>query len=104
MVFIGLDAGSVSVKLVVLDEEGNRREGYYTRHKGHPLKVALELLEKVAGEDRRGEEEFSLSVTGSSGRFIAGALALGFTNELVAQTYATRRALPGDKDHHRTGR
>jgi len=92
MVFIGLDAGSVSVKLVILDQEGNRREGYYRRHKGLPLKVALELLEKVAGQSAGGD--LSLSVTGSSGRFIAGALGLRFTNELVAQTYATRRLYP----------
>ena len=40
MRFIGLDAGSVSVKLVVLDENGNKVEGYYMRHKGHPMTVA----------------------------------------------------------------
>ncbi len=116
MRFIGLDAGSVSVKLVVLDEGGNRREGHYRRHKGLPLKVALELLETVLsgqmpqygdaeirrhGERKiRGNEHFpdssnySLSVTGSSGRIMAGALGLGFTNELVAQTYAVRKLYP----------
>ena len=117
MRFIGLDAGSVSVKLVVLDEGGNRREGYYRRHKGLPLKVALELLETVTSHksqvtsdelrdrpsDRNSSlitrhsslnENFSLSVTGSSGRIMAGALGLGFTNELVAQTYATRKRYP----------
>ncbi len=102
MEFIGLDAGSVSVKLVVLDEGGNKRQGYYRRHKGHPLKVALELLETVirnkagdGGFDHRSPgKEFSLSVTGSSGRLIAAALGTTFTNELVAQTCATRRLCP----------
>jgi predicted CoA-substrate-specific enzyme activase len=97
MLFVGLDAGSVSVKLVVLDPEGNRRAGYYRRHRGHPLKVALELLEQVAGEGGQRPGEMSLSLTGSSGRFIAAALGLGFTNELVAQTYATRKLLPDIK-------
>jgi len=95
MLYIGLDAGSVSVKVVVLDKEGNKREGYYKRHKGHPLKVALDLLEKAAGtEDPASGDDFSLSVTGSSGRLVADALDSGFTNELVAQTYATRKLFP----------
>jgi predicted CoA-substrate-specific enzyme activase len=92
--FIGLDAGSVSVKLVVLDREGNRLKGFYQRHKGHPLKVALELLEKETRGNGAGRDGVSLSVTGSAGRLIATALGLGFTNELVAQTYATRKLFP----------
>ena len=47
MRFIGLDAGSVSVKYVVLDENGNKLNSSYVRHKGHPLKVALEMLKSV---------------------------------------------------------
>ncbi|RJQ16121.1 MAG: 2-hydroxyglutaryl-CoA dehydratase, partial [Nitrospiraceae bacterium] len=35
--FIGLDAGSVSVKLAVLNAEGNILETRYVRHKGDPL-------------------------------------------------------------------
>jgi predicted CoA-substrate-specific enzyme activase len=95
MQFIGLDAGSVSVKLVVLDETGNKLEGFYKRHKGHPLKVASELLEAVTGDASLVTRDgFSLSITGSSGRLIASALGIGFTNELVAQTYATRKLFP----------
>jgi activator of 2-hydroxyglutaryl-CoA dehydratase len=44
MKFIGLDVGSVSVKLVVFDEKATRLNSFYERHKGHPLTVALELL------------------------------------------------------------
>ncbi|MCL5023807.1 MAG: acyl-CoA dehydratase activase [Nitrospirae bacterium] len=95
MISIGLDAGSVSVKVVLLDEAGNKREGYYSRHKGHPLKTALELLEKAVGAASTAcDKDFSLSVTGSSGRLIAAELGVGFTNELVAQTYATRKLFP----------
>ncbi len=117
MRFIGLDAGSVSVKVVVLDEAGRKLEGYYRRHKGHPLRVALELLEAVTSNklqvtnDELGDrptdrnsslvahhpslnEDHSLSVTGSSGRLIAASLGIGFVNELVAQTYATRKLFP----------
>ena len=47
MKFIGLDVGSVSVKLVVFDEKANRLNSLYERHKGRPLNVALELLRNV---------------------------------------------------------
>ena len=38
--FIGLDAGSVSVKVAVLNAKGNVLETKYVRHKGQPLTVA----------------------------------------------------------------
>ncbi|MEK6673010.1 MAG: acyl-CoA dehydratase activase, partial [Nitrospirota bacterium] len=98
MVFIGLDAGSVSVKLAVLDNSGNRLETFYQRHKGHPLRVAYELLERVTGNNSEirtaNSELFSLSVTGSAGKIIASVLGAGFTNELVAQAYATKKLYP----------
>ena len=52
MRFIGLDAGSVSVKYVVLDEKGTKLNSSYVRHKGHPLKVAFELLREVIGSQQ----------------------------------------------------
>jgi predicted CoA-substrate-specific enzyme activase len=100
MRYIGLDAGSVSVKLVLLDEAGKRLEGHYQRHKGHPLMIAYHLLKKVTGYDRLGRaskrpvHRYSLSVTGSSGRLAASALGIRFTNELVAQEFSTRKLYP----------
>lgn len=96
MVFIGVDAGSVSVKLVVLDATGKKLQGYYRRHKGHPQKVALELIEKAVSL-LPADSDISLSITGSSGRLMATALGIGFTNEVVAQSYAARNLSPRTK-------
>ena len=99
MDFIGLDAGSVSVKLVVLDESGNKHYSRYKRHKGLPLSVALELL-KAFRQSRehkgahKGESAQSLSVTGSAGRLIASILNIEPANEIVAQAYATHALFP----------
>jgi len=60
---IGLDAGSVSVKLAVLDGNGNVIKTRYVRHRGNPCLLAYELL--------REEEPATLSITGTSGRLIA---------------------------------
>ena len=106
MIFIGLDAGSVSVKLVVLDANGNRLYGHYERHKGHPLVVALKLLREVIESKNYREKEasrfsdspqshqFSISVTGSAGRLIASILNVDPVNEIVAQAYSTSALFP----------
>lgn len=90
MRFIGLDAGSVSIKLVVLDEQGNIHEKYYERHKGYPLRASLQLLRKIIKE----HSQCSLTVTGSAGRLIASIFGLNPVNEIVAQSYSTRRLFP----------
>lgn len=109
MIFIGLDAGSVSVKLVALDAKGNKLFSCYERHKGHPLAVALKLLGKAIEPKNydRGENPYSpgvgsldsssLSVTGSAGRLIASIFQLIPINEIVAQAYATHNLSPDIK-------
>jgi predicted CoA-substrate-specific enzyme activase len=103
--FIGLDAGSVSVKLAVLDDQGNILETQYVRHKGNPLPVAYELLKSVTQNSNppssplnlRGDggvTHFSLSVTGSAGKIIAGAFGIKPVNEVVALSYATKKLCP----------
>ena len=61
MIFIGLDAGSVSVKLVALDAKGSKLFSCYERHKGHPLAVALLLLEEAIEPENFGGGESSYS-------------------------------------------
>jgi len=89
MRYIGLDAGSVSVKAVVLDAQGKKLTGLYRKHQGHPLRVALEVLRELSQD-----AECSLSITGSAGRLIAKILSLEPINEIVAQAYATKKLYP----------
>ncbi|MEW6419076.1 MAG: acyl-CoA dehydratase activase [Nitrospirota bacterium] len=106
--FIGLDAGSVSVKLVILDEKGNRLYSHYERHKGHPVSVALEVLKAVTIRNSNlnppippllkggegGINNFSLSITGSAGKLIASILGIEPVNEIVAQAYSIQELFP----------
>jgi predicted CoA-substrate-specific enzyme activase len=91
--FIGLDAGSVSIKLVILDEKGNRLYSHYERHKGHPVSVALEVLKNVRNKTTDSEliTDWSLSVTGSAGKLIASVLRIEPVNEIVAQAYSAQK-------------
>ena len=113
MKFIGFDAGSVSVKIVVLDEKGSLLSSFYQRHRGQPLIVALEMLKTVMGNGSllpqppltKGgitggvdssliTHHSSLSVTGSAGRLLGSILGITPVNEVVAYAYSTRRLYP----------
>jgi predicted CoA-substrate-specific enzyme activase len=109
MRFIGLDAGSVSVKLVVLDEKGTIVRSAYRRHRGQPLAVALEILKELllgagSAECLRPSpapshlpppaSRFFLSLTGSAGRLLGEILGIEPVNEVVAYAYANRRLYP----------
>ena len=91
---IGLDAGSVSVKLVLLDEGGGRGHSVYVRHRGRPLEVALALLNEVVEKHLHAPADLSLSVTGSAGRFLGSILRIDPVNEVVAQACATSMLYP----------
>ncbi|HMK61226.1 MAG TPA: acyl-CoA dehydratase activase [Dissulfurispiraceae bacterium] len=90
MHFIGLDAGSVTVKAVVLDASGNKLEGHYIRHYGHPLKAALELLVKINSE----HPDCALSITGSAGKIIASIFGIKPINEIVSQSFSVKKLYP----------
>src|SRR5512134_3954259 len=89
MKIIGIDAGSVSIKLVVLDDAGNMTRKEYRMHKGHALTVAHELLREAVTDGECG-----IAVTGTAGKLIARILGVEPVNELVAQAYATRKLYP----------
>jgi predicted CoA-substrate-specific enzyme activase len=85
--FIGLDAGSVSVKIAILDTKRNILKTSYVRHKGKPVTVAYELLRDI-------QYPASISITGSGGRLIAQALNVQSVNEVIAQNYSTKTLYP----------
>lgn len=93
MNFVGLDIGSVSIKIVVFDEKGNRLYSYYNRHKGHPVPLVLKTLRSLF-ESSLLTRECSLSVTGSGGKLIASILGIAPVNEIVAQAYSTHMLFP----------
>jgi predicted CoA-substrate-specific enzyme activase len=78
--YIGVDAGSVSVKLLVLDEGGRRLEGRYLKHRGRPLEAALRLLQPYEGRP------VVLALVGSGAPVLREALSWALqANEVVAE-------------------
>ncbi|QJT10425.1 acyl-CoA dehydratase activase [Oceanidesulfovibrio marinus] len=87
---IGLDAGSVSVKVAVLDSEGAIVETSYERHFGRPLEKFLEILPDLLSRYPDAE----LAFTGTSGKYVASRLHAPHVNELLAHAAATMALYP----------
>ena len=94
MYYAGLDAGSVSVKLVVLDGDGREKLwDRYEKHRGRPLDTVLSFLNELSLKVRKGEEVY-LKITGGAGRLAAQVLGLAPLNEVVAQAAGTLKLRP----------
>jgi len=91
MKILGLDAGSVSVKAVILDPAGTILHTWYVRHRGNPLEVCADTVRKAQAEAGPLDK---VAITGSAGKIIASCLSIPSINEIVSQAVGTRRFLP----------
>ncbi|MEF8916544.1 MAG: acyl-CoA dehydratase activase [Candidatus Bipolaricaulota bacterium] len=91
--FLGIDIGSITVKVVFLDESGNLLESYYRRSQGEPISTVIETLDELFGEYSPGKVE-ALGTTGSGGSLFAELLGGEHFNELIAQGETVRRRYP----------
>ena len=88
---VGLDVGSVSVNLVIMNPAGEVVKEVYRRHLGAPSRTALTLLESL---------EFPLqqcrlvACTGMGGQRLAEVLGGRFINEVIAQGRGTHHFAP----------
>ncbi len=91
--YLGIDVGSVSVKVVLLDAQRNILERHYVRSKGQPMHTVLRTL-KDLGNRYSLDRVAHLAVTGSGGKLAAQLLGGALVNEIVAQTMAVGRFQP----------
>ena len=89
---VGIDVGSTTIKLVVLDKAKQIVYKNYERHFseiGHALHENLESLKKVVGE-----QKFNFALTGSAGMGIAQRIGLPFVQEVIACAAAVKELIP----------
>lgn len=89
---LGLDAGSVSIDVAILDRTGKLLKTEYVRHKGRPMQVAADLISAALAE--YGDRIKGCSATGSAGRLVAETLHASFVNEVIAQATGTAKLHP----------
>ncbi len=83
---LGLDLGSTTAKLVLVNSNGNVIYSDYRRHKADVLKTILSMLDRV--HDRFGNIGVCPVLTGSAGMGIAERTDLPFVQEVVAASGA----------------
>lgn len=89
---LGLDVGSTTLKLVIMNEEGECVFSDYRRHLADVRGGLQELLDAAA--DACGELEVTAAVTGSGGLTVSEQIGLPFVQEVVTGTRAAQEYLP----------
>ncbi|MGX6978303.1 acyl-CoA dehydratase activase-related protein [Vagococcus elongatus] len=92
MLRAGIDVGSTTVKLVVTDDNLNLLFSKYERHYSD-VKQAMEKILNEA-KDILGNQELSVSITGSGGMGLAELLQIDFVQEVIACTKTVEKLIP----------
>ncbi len=89
---VGIDIGSTTVKVVVLDEQNKLLFRSYERHFSKTRERALETLRSIS--DLLAGQEIKLVITGSAGLGVAKAAGLDFVQEVYATAAAVNTYIP----------
>lgn len=88
----GIDIGSTTVKLVVLDDNDNILYGDYRRHQAHTQQTLAALLREA--RTALGDCALRPAITGSGSINLGRALDIPFVQEVVAVASALERRYP----------
>ena len=89
---VGLDVGSTTVKIVVMNESLDVLYTSYTRHFSDTKNTVCNVLEDL--KVRFGDGMFTIALTGSGAMSAAGFLGVPFIQEVVACKRAVEKYIP----------
>ena len=89
---LGIDVGSTTVKLAVIDDEDHIVYANYQRHHTDIRATAKDLFEHA--KSVVGDEPMRVSITGSGGLLLAKWLDLEFVQEVIASKRAVETLIP----------
>ena len=89
---VGIDIGSTTVKIAILNEDGVVLFSDYRRHFARIQETLAELLEEA--RTTLGDVSVSAMITGSGGLTLANHLGVPFTQEVVAVATALKASAP----------
>ncbi len=94
--FLGVDVGSVSTNIVVLDESGQLLAESYLRTSGRPIEVVQEGIYDI-GQELAGEVEIAAAGTTGSARYLTSMIvgADVVKNEITSHAVAASKVVPG---------
>lgn len=96
---IGIDIGSTTVKIAILDDNDKLIYGDYQRHRADIrntiITVVTQAFDKVASQFALGEDQpLTVKVTGSGGLSVSQWLNVPFIQEVVAATTSVKKLIP----------
>jgi activator of 2-hydroxyglutaryl-CoA dehydratase len=92
LLHMGLDVGSTTVKIAILDENDSLVFSHYQRHYSDILNTVSGLVQRVY--ETYKDAEITVNVTGSSGMLISEQLGVPFVQEVIACTKSVEKYIP----------
>lgn len=89
---LGIDVGSTTVKLLILDENNKIMYSRYERHMSNVFEKVGELLQQLL--DEKGDMEVEAVITGSGGLSLAKLFGIRFEQEVIACSEAVQTLIP----------
>ncbi|MCR5481555.1 MAG: 2-hydroxyacyl-CoA dehydratase [Clostridia bacterium] len=89
---LGIDVGSTTVKLVLIDDKAHVVYSQYERHMSNVFSKVRELLDDMYKQF--GDMPLKAVITGSGGLSLANLLELDFEQEVVACSKAVEKIIP----------
>ncbi|MBR7148581.1 MAG: 2-hydroxyacyl-CoA dehydratase [Firmicutes bacterium] len=88
---LGIDIGSTTIKLALIDEQGTL---LYKRYERHMSDVTGKMREMLMEFERHFGGEFQVTMTGSGGLSLAKTLGIPFEQEVIACSAAVQELIP----------
>lgn len=92
MYYLGIDIGSTTVKVVVLDEHKQIVYGEYRRHYAKTRETLIEMLKELSKTIKL--DEIKVKITGSGSINLAKQLEIDFIQEVVAVSRSIKHIAP----------
>jgi predicted CoA-substrate-specific enzyme activase len=89
---IGIDVGSTTVKLAIVDDANELRYSIYQRHHADVRATIVEVLQDAVRE--YGDSTMTAAITGSGGLLLARWLGVSFVQEVIASKTAVEIFIP----------
>ncbi|WP_418253229.1 BadF/BadG/BcrA/BcrD ATPase family protein, partial [Gordonibacter urolithinfaciens] len=89
---IGIDVGSTTVKLAILDAANDVKFSVYRRHHADVRATIVEVLSEAAADF--GDKRMTIAITGSGGLLLAQWLGIEFVQEVIASKTAVETFIP----------
>ncbi len=89
---LGIDIGSTTAKIVLLDSKANLRFSTYRRHNAETVQTLLDALNEAKKE--LGNLPVQVQITGSAGMGVSEMYEIPFIQEVVSSAEVVRRLYP----------